>query len=143
MGKTYLSDNAENVEWGENEERALTCEAGGLFWYAKNESGAELPGALGSDGPTVPFHDLFADGQSHSRAIFFAPSAQTFERPEDSVHLLLVKPNTLIHDLKFPKTVFAMTAGDGNSRRHILFFKLNGIENQIFEQLPHLNFIRR
>ena len=132
-----------DVERGAGGQKALTGQAADFFWDAKNESGAGLLATLCGDGSTVPFHDFFADGQAHSRAIPLAPPVQALEGFEDTVRLLLIKPDALIVDPDFPKTIFAVMAGDGYPRWCIFFVELNGIEDQVSEQLSHLNFIHR
>jgi hypothetical protein len=107
--------------------------------------------ALGKNLAAMALNDLAADGQAYARALVLVAPAQALKGSQDTVEVLFVESDTVVfHEdstrlgdwrvptgASFPNAKeFAMDLDDWRFVRPV---ELQGIVDQVLEQLPHLD----
>ena len=86
----------------------------------------------------MPFYDLSADSQSHTRPVVFTPAVETMKRLEDALEILFIKSDPIILydqvDLTF-RWIFCPHLNHGRDPFPVVF---QTISNQVLEQLVQL-----
>ncbi len=110
-----------------------------LFFRKENGEGRTLhPGALGGEPAAVPLHDFPANGQSHAAAFILRAPVQPFERFEDAFQVGLVETDAIVDHRDLAEPVPPRPMLDRHHRRHPFPVELEGVADQVLEQLVHL-----
>src|SRR6185437_3924329 len=108
------------------------------------EKGGTLPGlGLDRDVAAVPFDDLLADGQADAGAGKLFPLVQPLEHAKNLFKVLRINSQSVVFHRKHPFIFSAAGDGDmhlGNAAGALV---LDGISDQVLEQLNELGFIRQ
>src|SRR6267378_4672955 len=93
------------------------------------------------DFSSIVFDNFLTDCQPHAVPGVFVTSVQPLKDDENQVFVFRGDANTVIDDRKLPMHALSL-CGDPNDRR-LLSAKLDGIANQVLEELHHLDSLGR
>src|SRR3990167_7178801 len=92
--------------------------------------------APGGDFTAVAMDDFLANGEADAAPFIVRPSMQALKWLEDALDMFLVKPDAVVLHRDRPQAGLAgMTTIDGHKGRNPLFLELQGIRDQVLEEL--------